>query len=757
MGKLRSGLIYGGIFILFQAILFFMVNSGKKQDVDFYIQQHLVSQEKEFRFVLSSFARQAEFVVNEVFGVEEVVSLFAEASNNPNRRDELRGLLYKRLLPAYQRLLSLGFKQVHFHFSDGISFLRLHLPENFGDQLFPVRESVRLANVEERYVEGFEIGQNYQGFRYVFPLTQGGVHLGTVETSVPFYSIENVLQEVINLEYYLLLRKDALHKKIKTVSSDHAMHSLLLEDYLHEQDDLILNKRDHEGHLDFSELVRINGLLSGSIDEKITQQQSFAVPVKLSGKDYLVTFMILNDISGAEVGYLISYGRDTVIQTIRQKGNMIHFVLGIILCLSFGLHFMANKRKTELIHFQQQLMETIPSPVWFKTPEGKLSGCNTAFSEMVGLERDEIGQGKESAILREQSVVEQQMDEEVLEKKELVKQVVTFDFADGSPHTLIVHKAPLLDAKDRVLFLVGSAFDITERKEGEDLLFESHMKLDQVFNTAANGMRIVDVNHVVLRVNKAFCDMVGTSSEEIVGKKCYEILPGQNCGTKNCPLDRLASAPGHFKTEMQKKMISDRDIDCIVTASSLCDKNGDFIGVVEDFQDITLFRRMEQKLRDMAITDKLTTIYNRRGFLLFAEKQLAAVRRNDQDAFVTYIDIDDLKTINDLQGHKVGDLAIRSTAQLLKRMFRQPDVVARLGGDEFAVFTCCRSGTNSKEAIARRMVEAVEKINETGELSFTMSISFGIARLGEKESLEQLMNRADLRMYQAKREKKNQA
>lgn len=757
MGKLRSGLIYVGIFILFQAILFFMVNSGKKQDVDFYIQQHLINQEKEFRFVLSSFARQAEFVVNEVFGVEEVVNLFAEASNNPNRRDELRRLLYKRLSPAYQRLLSLGFKQVHFHFSDGTSFLRLHLPKRYGDQLFPIRESVRLANVEKRYVEGFEIGKHYNGFRYVFPITQAGVHLGTVETSVPFYSIENVLQEVLNLEYYLLLRKDALHKTIRTVPSEHVMGSLLLEDYLHEQDDLILNKRNHEGHLDFSELVRINGLLSDRIDDNIRKQKSFAIPVRLSGKDYLVSFMILKDISGEEVGYLIGYERDTVIQTIRQKGNMIQFVLGIILCLSLGLHFIANKRKTELIRFQQQLIETIPSPVWFKTPEGELSGCNSAFSEMVGLKSDKIGEGKISAIWGEHSVVEEQMDEEVLEKKQLVKQEVTFDFVDGSHHTLIVHKAPLLDAKGRVLFLVGSAFDITERKEGEELLLESHMKLDQVFNTAANGMRIVDVNHVVLRVNKAFCDMVHTSSEEIVGKKCYEILPGQNCGTKNCPLDRLASSPGHLKTEMQKKMTSKRDIDCIVTASSLCDKNGNFIGVVEDFQDITLFRRMEQKLRDMAITDKLTTIYNRRGFLLFAEKQLAAVRRNDQEAFVTYIDIDDLKTINDLQGHKAGDLAIQATAQLLKRMFRKPDVVARLGGDEFAVFTCCRLGTNSNDAIARRMLEAVEEINAKGELSFTMSVSFGIARLGERESLEQVMNRADGRMYQAKREKKNKA
>ncbi|MBU1058040.1 MAG: diguanylate cyclase [Proteobacteria bacterium] len=755
MGTLRSGLIYIGVFILFQGIIFAMVDRGEKYDVDFYIQQHLISQEKEFKFVLNSFARQAEIVVNEVFGAEEIVSLYSEARNNPERRDELRNRLYRCLLPSYQRLFLLGFKQVQFHFSDGTSFLRLHIPEKFGDQLFPFRESLRLANTEQRYVEGFEIGQNDYAFRYVFPISKGGVHLGTVETGVPFYSVENVLQNVFNIEYYLLLRKDALAKKNKIESSEDYLSSLLLPDYFHEKDDLAFHKSDHEGHLDFSEMTSINELLKGRIEKQVGTQEKFAIPVHWSGKDYLVTFQLLNDISGQEVGYFISYGRDTVLQAIRQKVNVIHIVLGTLLCVSFYLHFMANKRKAERIRFQQQLIEAIPTPVWFKTPEGNLSGCNTAFSETIAPARDTREQQQSSDIWKEQSVIEQHMDEEVLASKQVVKKQIEYCFADGSRHTLIVHKAPLIGSDGKVLFLVGSAFDISERKEAEDLLLESHLELDQIFNTAANGMRIIDANHVVQRVNTAFCDMVSRTSAEIVGKKCYEVFPGPNCGTISCPLDRLASGAERFKTEMQKKMAADRDIECIVTAASLRDRNGNFTGFVEDFQDITLFRKMEQKLRDMAITDKLTGIYNRRGFLLFAKKQLSAVRRSDQDAFITYIDLDNLKTINDLQGHKAGDLAIRSTALLLKKMFRQPDIVARLGGDEFAVFTSCRSGTSSNEAISRRMIEAVEEVNAKGELSFTMSISFGIARYEEKESLEQLMNRADGRMYQAKREKKN--
>ncbi|MBU1139324.1 MAG: diguanylate cyclase [Proteobacteria bacterium] len=755
MKKLRSGLTCVAIFILLQAILFIMVSRGKKQDAEFYIQQHLISQDKEFRFVLNSFAREAEIVMYEVFGSEDIVNLYAEARNYPHRRDELRNRLYQRLSPAYQRLLALGFKQVHFHFPDGTSFLRLHLPEKFGDQLFPFRESVRLANTEQRYVEGFEIGKDDHAFRYVFPIKQGAVHLGTVELGVPFYTVENFLQEVFNSEYYLLLNKEVLDKKLIKDSNSHYVSSSLLGKYCYEQEDLLLHESNHEGHLVNTDVAKINRQLFGHIEEKAAKQQKFAESVHLSGQDYLVIFIPINDIGGEEVGYLISYERDTVLRAIRQKAHMIHLVLGTLLCVFLYLYFLVHKQKTEQIRFQQQLMEAIPSPVWFKTPEGVFSGCNSAFREMLGLPKDIIDHKRTGHIWGGQAEVEQQMDREVLRKKAVVRQEMICDFADGDYHTLVVHKAPLLDRSGRVLFLVGSAFDISVRKEAENLLLESHMELNQVFNTAANGMRIVDANHVIRKVNKAFCDMVCKTAEEIVGKKCYEILPGPNCRTKSCPLNRLASGAGSFKTKMQKKMTPDRDIECIVTAASLRNRNGDFTGFVEDFQDITLFRKMEQKLRDIAITDELTTIFNRRGFLLFAEKQLAAVRRSNQDAFVTYIDVDNLKTINDLQGHKAGDLAIRSTALLLKQMFRQPDVVSRLGGDEFAVFTSCQSGTNSKEAISRRIVEAVDEINVKGELSFQMSLSFGIARLRENDSLEQLMNRADEKMYQAKRGKKN--
>lgn len=754
MKNLRSGLIYSGIFILLQTIIFVMVSRGKKMDIELYLQQHLVSLEQESSFVLKAFSREARIVFNEIFTTQEIVTLFAEARNHPRRRDELRSRLYQRLLPSYQRLLSLGFKQVHFHFSDGISFLRLHAPEQFGDQLFPFRESVRLANTEQRYMEGLEIGRNDHAYRYVFPITDGGVHLGSVEISVPFYSFENFMQEVFNVECYLLLKKEALDNKIRDGIASHYMSSLLLEKYFYENDDWVFHEHNHKGHLDLTEVARINKRLLGRIEEKTANQLSFIEPVTLSGADYLVTFISIKDISGDKVGYVITYERDTVLHAIHQKNNVIHLALALLLCVFFYFHLMLNKHRTEQIRFQQQLMEAIPSPVWFKNPEGTLSGCNTAFREMFALPKDLADYKPTDDIWGDQSAVVQQMDRDILAKKKVIKKELICDFSDGSHRTLVVHKAALLDSGGRVLFLVGSAFDISERKEAENLLFESHMELDQVFNTAANGMRIVDPDHVIQRVNKAFCDMVNKTADEIVGKKCYEILPGPNCGTKSCPLDCLASGAASFKTKMQKKIAPDKDIECIVTAASLRDRKGEFTGFVEDFQDITLFRKMEQKLRDIAITDELTTICNRRGFLLFAEKQLAAVRRNDQDAFVTYLDIDNLKTINDLQGHKVGDLAIRTTAQLLKQMFRKPDVVSRLGGDEFAIFTSCQSGSNSDEAISRRLVEAVEAINAKGELSFKMSISFGIARFREKDSLEQLMNRADEKMYQAKREKK---
>ena len=156
---------------------------------------------------------------------------------------------------------------------------------------------------------------------------------------------------------------------------------------------------------------------------------------------------------------------------------------------------------------------------------------------------------------------------------------------------------------------------------------------------------------------------------------------------------------------------------------------------------------LDRAVRSLAITDELTGLYNRRGFLASATHQLKLAKRNSQGLLLLFCDVDNLKGINDSCGHREGDLAIIRTADALEKTFRDSDILSRLGGDEFAVLASVASVPN-EQAIVPRIEKNLEKANAE-ESRYTLSCSIGIARFNPEtaSSLGELMARADQDMY----------
>ncbi len=166
------------------------------------------------------------------------------------------------------------------------------------------------------------------------------------------------------------------------------------------------------------------------------------------------------------------------------------------------------------------------------------------------------------------------------------------------------------------------------------------------------------------------------------------------------------------------------------------------------------FRRMEDEIHDLSLRDELTGLYNLRGFRLLAEQALRMSQRSLQPFSVMFVDLDELKVINDELGHAVGSSLLVETADLLRSRFRETDVVGRIGGDEFAV-----AGQFSSEAIALAAERvAANSRSQTGEARLHPSLSIGhvTADPDRRDSLEDLLARADASMYQQKRRKKQQ-
>lgn len=160
--------------------------------------------------------------------------------------------------------------------------------------------------------------------------------------------------------------------------------------------------------------------------------------------------------------------------------------------------------------------------------------------------------------------------------------------------------------------------------------------------------------------------------------------------------------------------------------------------------------KLEAELWSMALTDELTGLFNRRGFLLLAEQQLKLARRRNWGALLFFADVDGLKQINDSVGHAEGDRALVAATGILRSTFRDSDILARFGGDEFTALALEASGRD-QITIAARMRRNLDRHNST--LSrFPLSLSVGIARFDGETSLDDLLISADQVMYERKRQ-----
>jgi diguanylate cyclase (GGDEF)-like protein len=171
-------------------------------------------------------------------------------------------------------------------------------------------------------------------------------------------------------------------------------------------------------------------------------------------------------------------------------------------------------------------------------------------------------------------------------------------------------------------------------------------------------------------------------------------------------------------------------------------------------QQAARLRLDERQFRNQALTDELTGLHNRRGFFALAAQQLKIARRNGQRALLFFADVNSLKQINDRLGHSEGDSAIQRTARALRRTFRDSDILGRLGGDEFAVLAN-EAGPHCQEDILRRLKENLHS-EGLREPRYPLSISVGVARFDPQNpaSLDDLLNRADRAMYEAKRSRR---
>ena len=165
--------------------------------------------------------------------------------------------------------------------------------------------------------------------------------------------------------------------------------------------------------------------------------------------------------------------------------------------------------------------------------------------------------------------------------------------------------------------------------------------------------------------------------------------------------------------------------------------------------------RVGADMTQLAITDTLTRIMNRRGITVSLLDAMAQAGRYDTPLSVAMADIDHFKRINDTHGHEAGDKVLVQVAAVLSDTLRMPDKVGRYGGEEFLV-VFPHTGLSQARKIAERMRTAVQKsVFDVGGARPEITISLGVTQFQKGEDLEQFLSRADKALYQAKSNGRN--
>ncbi len=348
---------------------------------------------------------------------------------------------------------------------------------------------------------------------------------------------------------------------------------------------------------------------------------------------------------------------------------------------------------------------------------------------------------------------------------------------------------------DLIDLMRGLTDDLSYALEHNDreklrLKAEHELRIAAAAFESQEGIIVTDADNKILRVNKSFTELTGYSMDEVIGKPAGILRSGRQDRAFYTAMWECIKRNKYWQGEIWNKKKNGVIYPEWLCITAITDPEGLITNYVGTFTDISQRKADEERIRDLAYYDSLTKLPNRT--LLFDRLNLAlsASNRNKTHGALMFLDLDNFKTLNDTLGHDRGDQLLIEVGQRLQNCVREVDTVARLGGDEFVVMLECLDEQEIEAAIQTHAI--AEKIrsnlaefyllksnvNHAGSLPTaillapmdgenanntlqplvehysTGSIGF-VLFLGHQTSSEELLKRADLAMYQAKKAGRN--
>lgn len=320
----------------------------------------------------------------------------------------------------------------------------------------------------------------------------------------------------------------------------------------------------------------------------------------------------------------------------------------------------------------------------------------------------------------------------------------------GSQHTCVWHRRVLRDADGRAVGVRSAGIDLTGRRALERELTLKSLLLDRT----TDAVLAYRLDGTIVYANDTACLFRGLPRETIVGGNIRELISAEERVTFDNAMRTVAQGTCvTFETVAVSEEGISRPLESHVCPIPL----GNAGLAVDVARDITERRHAEATIRRMAYTDHLTGLANRLVLYDRAKVAFARARRNSEQLALLFVDMDDLKGVNDTLGHAAGDELLCAMADRLVTAFRAEDTVARIGGDEFVVLAAAESSV-----AAARVAERLEELMgppyfiSAGEVEASASVGVAVFP-DDGEDIEALLLAADASMYEVKGEHRSRS
>jgi len=374
------------LFITINVIVYKITEINKQQRIDLAISENIKALETHYEILLHAQKISSQNLYDRTINTPKFIEIISKAKRASNEeRDALREELQTLLSYTYRLAIRVGVLQYHFIFPDNVSFLRMHKPNKFGDDLTEIREDFAYTNRTKKPIRGFTQGRTAHAFRNTFPLfDKKNQHIGAMEISFSSDGFQDYLTNISHIHTHFLVKKDIFEAKTW------------------ERDDLILKYQTSSEHPNYmmtmntqhSEKVciRDNKKRLLPLHEEIIKKEKLAkafgtyVENENSYVD-IISFIPVKNIDGALVAWLVSYEENAVVY-LSLKASMIIKIVAFVTSLILFYFIYKEMKSKEKIQQEHNLLNDVLSTtddIIFVTDFETIGFSNRSFKELLNI------------------------------------------------------------------------------------------------------------------------------------------------------------------------------------------------------------------------------------------------------------------------------------------------------------------------------------------------------------------------------------